>query len=237
MRNFPDVAAVADPFTGVDIYASSEGGWVTFGGTSVSRAYLAGYMAVVNQQRKDAGIANVGFANPLLYADFQFEMAAIQAPFVPQFDDVFDGTNGSIPSGNIGFTAGFGYDDCTGLGSLAGGILMEDLVAVPPGVVSNSGIPDPPTNLHVLGTTPHSVNLAWTPAKGATGYIVTELVLDTYASYSNFFSPTSVVKSTIHNGGAISKLSPNTTYAFGVSSVNKHGGINSSSLIEVTTAK
>ena len=42
MRGVPDIAAVADPTTGVWVFDSGNGGWFTVGGTSVSAPLLAG---------------------------------------------------------------------------------------------------------------------------------------------------------------------------------------------------
>jgi subtilase family serine protease len=41
-RGVPDIAAVADPATGVWIYDSGNGGWFIVGGTSVAAPLLAG---------------------------------------------------------------------------------------------------------------------------------------------------------------------------------------------------
>jgi subtilase family serine protease len=48
MRNVPDVAAVANPETGVGVYSKSNGGWIQIGGTSVSAPIWAGYLSVLN---------------------------------------------------------------------------------------------------------------------------------------------------------------------------------------------
>jgi subtilase family serine protease len=47
-RNVPDVAAVADPETGVGIYVKDAGGWLQIGGTSASAPIWAGYVSILN---------------------------------------------------------------------------------------------------------------------------------------------------------------------------------------------
>ena len=67
MRNIPDVAAVADPLTGVAVYSALNGGWIQIGGTSASAPIWAGYFSIINSARQKIGLPNLGFANPYLY--------------------------------------------------------------------------------------------------------------------------------------------------------------------------
>lgn len=100
-RLTPDIAAVADPFTGVQIiYRQTP---VLGGGTSQSAPIWAGLAAVMNQYLLDHGGRPLGFLNPLLYR------IAGGAPW-PAFRDVSLG-------GNAVDTAGPGYDMATGLGT------------------------------------------------------------------------------------------------------------------------
>ncbi len=46
MRSEVDVAAVADPATGVAVYESAAGGWQQMGGTSVGAAIVAALFAL-----------------------------------------------------------------------------------------------------------------------------------------------------------------------------------------------
>jgi hypothetical protein len=55
-RNVPDVAADADPFTGVGIYIKDEGGWVQYGGTSLSCPIWAGFPSNVSAAPAAAGL-------------------------------------------------------------------------------------------------------------------------------------------------------------------------------------
>ena len=97
-RATPDVAAVADPSTGVRVYTSPD--WYIVGGTSVSAPVWAG---IVNS----AG----GFA-----ASSQSELATLYGND-ENFNDISNGSCGP----NQGYRAGQGWDFCTGLGSPTGG--------------------------------------------------------------------------------------------------------------------
>ncbi|MGV0834264.1 S53 family peptidase [Mycolicibacterium thermoresistibile] len=100
-RLTPDIAAVADPFTGVQIIFKQTP--VLGGGTSQSAPIWAGLAAVMNQYLLAHGGRQLGFLNPLLYR------IAEGAPW-PAFRDVSLG-------GNAVDTAGPGYDMATGLGT------------------------------------------------------------------------------------------------------------------------
>ena len=101
MRMTPDVAAVADPFTGVRIVL--DGQVVVGGGTSQSAPIWAGLTAVMNQYLLANGGSLIGDINPLLYR------IAEGAPR-PAYRDVTLG-------GNAVDNAGPGYDLVTGLGT------------------------------------------------------------------------------------------------------------------------
>jgi kumamolisin len=100
-RMTPDIAAVADPFTGVRIVL--DGQVLAGGGTSQSAPIWAGLTAVMNQYLLDNGGSLIGDINPLLYR------IAEGAPR-PAFRDVTLG-------GNAVDDAGPGYDLVTGLGT------------------------------------------------------------------------------------------------------------------------
>lgn len=100
-RMTPDIAAVADPFTGVKIVLN--GNTVVGGGTSQSAPIWAGLAAVMTQYLKANGGNAIGDINPLLYRIAQ------GAP-LPAFRDVTLG-------GNAVDTAGPGYDLVSGLGT------------------------------------------------------------------------------------------------------------------------
>ncbi|MGY4647473.1 kumamolisin [Mycobacterium sp. URHB0021] len=100
-RLTPDVAAVADPFTGVQIVLNQQ--QVVGGGTSQSAPIWAGMAAVMNQYLVANGGRLIGDLNPMLY-----RIAAGAA--LPGFRDITLG-------GNAVADAGPGYDMVTGLGS------------------------------------------------------------------------------------------------------------------------
>ena len=100
-RMTPDVAAVADPFTGVKIVLNQD--VVVGGGTSQSAPIWSAMTAVMNQYLLANGGRQIGEVNPVLYR------VAAGAP-LPAFRDVTLG-------GNAVDTAGPGYDLVTGLGT------------------------------------------------------------------------------------------------------------------------
>ena len=100
-RLTPDIAAVADPFTGVKIV--HDGQPAVGGGTSQSAPIWAGLTAVMNQYLIANGGSLIGDINPVLYR------IAAGAP-LPAFRDVTLG-------GNAVDDAGPGYDLVTGLGT------------------------------------------------------------------------------------------------------------------------
>jgi len=100
-RLAPDIAAVADPFTGVKIVFDRQ--VVVGGGTSLSAPLWAGIAAVINQYLTESGEALLGNLNPLLYR-------SAQGARLPIFQDVVRG-------GNAVDNAGPGYDLVTGLGT------------------------------------------------------------------------------------------------------------------------
>jgi hypothetical protein len=102
-RCVPDVAAMADFGDG----SLNRGPIIFLGGvayrgsgTSLSSPIWAGLSALINQARANASLSAVGFLNPKLYA----------AAGTAAFNDI---TAGSIGA----YSAGVGYDFCTGLGT------------------------------------------------------------------------------------------------------------------------
>jgi kumamolisin len=97
-RGVPDVAGDADPTTGYTIRV--DGQTMVIGGTSAVAPLWAGLVAVANQQLGLKYGSTVGFINPALYA----------AKTASAFRDITQGNNGA-------YSAGPGWDACTGLGS------------------------------------------------------------------------------------------------------------------------
>jgi kumamolisin len=113
-RLTPDVAAVADPFTGVKIVLNQQ--VLVGGGTSQSAPIWAGLTAVMDQYLKANDGRALGDLNPLLYR------VAAGAP-LPGFRDVNLG-------GNAVDTARPGYDLVTGLGTPDVDNLVRDLLVL-----------------------------------------------------------------------------------------------------------
>jgi subtilase family serine protease len=96
-RNVADVSAVADPNTGVSVYATSAtgGGWLVFGGTSTAAPIIAGVYAL--------GIGTVNYGSlPYSHTSSLF--------------DVLSGSNGTCTT-YYECHAAPGYDGPTGLGT------------------------------------------------------------------------------------------------------------------------
>ncbi|MFJ9565020.1 protease pro-enzyme activation domain-containing protein [Streptomyces fuscichromogenes] len=107
-RQVPDVSAHANPSPGVSIY--SQGSWSSVGGTSAAAPEWAAFAALYNQQAAAAGKANLGFANPALYAASG-----------TGFHDITSGSNGA-------YSAATGWDFTTGWGSYNAATLAAKLL-------------------------------------------------------------------------------------------------------------
>jgi kumamolisin len=101
-RGVPDVAGNADPSTGYVIRVDGETSVI--GGTSAVAPLWAGLIALANQQN---GV-DAGFINPALYG----------ASAKSAFHDITKGNNGA-------FSAGPGWDACTGQGSPVGSAVIR----------------------------------------------------------------------------------------------------------------
>jgi subtilase family serine protease len=103
-REVPDVSALADT-----IYLQYvNGGWQSWGGTSLAAPLWAALFALADASPTCAGRA-IGFANPLLYEVAAAEPAA--------FHDVVMGTNDLTGKNGHKYPALPGYDMATGLGT------------------------------------------------------------------------------------------------------------------------
>lgn len=173
-RAIPDVAAIADPNTGVAVYDSYDFGastpWDQIGGTSLACPFWAGLIGIVNQERVAAGDSILDGPSqtlPLLYG-------------LPA-SDFHD-----ITTGNNGFPAGPGYDLVTGNGSPVAPNLVRDLsplsIQVTPRPVGNvqEGLP---LNNIVIATfkdlsgnnPPYSATIDWGDSTGTSIGTVTAL--------------------------------------------------------------
>jgi kumamolisin len=109
-RGVPDVSGDADPQTGYRVLV--DGQQATIGGTSAVAPLWAALAALLNEQRGTP----VGFLNPFLYGSGEGALR-----------DVTSGDNdlGDAPA----YTAGPGWDACTGLGSPDGAALAQLLTS------------------------------------------------------------------------------------------------------------
>ncbi len=96
-RGVPDVCGDADPVTGYQVRVDGQS--MVIGGTSAVAPLWAGLIALNNQQNGKSA----GFIQPQIYA----------AKAASSFNDIVSGNNGA-------FSAGPGWDACTGLGSPIG---------------------------------------------------------------------------------------------------------------------
>ena len=104
-RNVPDIAADADyPNSPYSVYCKADGGFIAVGGTSLSSPLWAGWISIINADRVAAGKARIGYFNPVLYPLGDAKTG---------FHDITSGNNGTP-----GYTAGPGYDNTTGWGSI-----------------------------------------------------------------------------------------------------------------------
>lgn len=110
-RGVPDVAGDADPQTGYQVRVDGQD--LVFGGTSAVAPLWSGLIALINQQRGKP----VGYLNPVLYQNY---------PQLAQANALRDVTSGD----NGGYSAGPGWDACTGLGTPDGARLLNALSAL-----------------------------------------------------------------------------------------------------------
>jgi kumamolisin len=104
-RGVPDVAAVADPNTGYNVFLEGQG--TVIGGTSAVAPLWAGLSALCNEQLG----SNLGWLHPVLYGTVAQQKV---------LHDIVSGTNGA-------FKAIVGWDCCTGLGTPDGQALLNVL--------------------------------------------------------------------------------------------------------------
>ena len=101
-RNVPDISLNADPYTGYLLYFG--GKWYSgYGGTSFVAPQLNGITALLGQ----AAGSRLGLLNPALYRLVALDGYGSNDPF-----------NDITAADNLGFQAGPGYDQASGIGSI-----------------------------------------------------------------------------------------------------------------------
>jgi subtilase family serine protease len=206
-RDVPDIAVYASPDLPGYLFCSSDktfwgqgqthsctsgfrdassGELTVIGGTSFGGPVYSGVMALINQKLNYT--AGQGLINPTLYT-----LAATGAAYASAFHDITSGNNdcagGSADcSGTSGFSAGVGYDQVTGLGS----INVGNLAAAWPSSTGPALI-DTTTAITASNTAP-TVN-------------VSDSFTVTVASVSGNTIPTGTVSLTIDGGTPLTPIS------------------------------
>lgn len=118
-RGLPDIAANADPATGMAYVL--EGQWEQIGGTSAATPLCAGIMAIADQM---AGHP-LGLVNPGIYK------LGASATAAQDFRDITSGSNDNVdgPKPVQGFDAVAGWDGVTGWGAPQADHFIPDLIA------------------------------------------------------------------------------------------------------------
>jgi uncharacterized protein (TIGR03437 family) len=146
-RDVPDISLASSPqHDGYQVY--SNGKTSVFGGTSAATPLFAGMLALLNQSLMARGVigqAGLGNINPTLY-----QMASTTTGV---FHDVISGNNivpcqagtTNCTTGSYGYSAGPGYDQVTGLGSVDANALISQwtVPASAPSSIVISGNPNP----------------------------------------------------------------------------------------------
>ena len=209
MRGVPDIALNSSPDHDPYLFCSEDdqqtgqivstctagfrtgtgGGLTAVGGTSAAAPTFAAVLALINQYLGNSGLAPV---NPSLYS------AAASTPSA--FHDIKTGDNlvpCSAPSTNcptgttqIGFSAGTGYDQVTGLGSVDGFALAQALGSLPGFTLSFMGNP---ASIQIAQGSPGTATVQVNPINGFTGTIT--YTCNDPASESTCTGPTGAVPS------------------------------------------
>ena len=186
MRTVPDVSSDADPASGFAIYTqgASGPGWQVYGGTSAAAPLWSGYTALFNQKAKAAAKANLGQANPALYA------VANSSSYGSAFHDVTSGANQD-------FSTATGYDQVTGWGTPVADALTTALLGGG-GTTGNTVTVTNPGSKNATVGTAFSLQLAGTDsASGQTlSYSATGLPAGLSISTSGLISGTPTTAAT-----------------------------------------
>ncbi|MGH2859416.1 MAG: S53 family peptidase [Solirubrobacteraceae bacterium] len=147
-REVPDVSMLADVAPGYEIYCTTGGDcggsrgnpWTQVGGTSAAAPLLAGGLALVDQELRTHGRQDLGLINPLLYQIAGAPFAAKVLSDVTVNDNDLGPSVAGHPFGCC--TAGPGYDDASGLGSVdLGALAFIAGASVPKVVAVGLGLP------------------------------------------------------------------------------------------------
>ncbi|HEY6451848.1 MAG TPA: S53 family peptidase [Steroidobacteraceae bacterium] len=111
-RGLPDLAGDADPNTGYRIFL--DGKWQLFGGTSAVAPLMAALLALINEQLQKQFSKTAGHINPIVYG-----------PGSAAFRDITSGNNDLAGTLRGEYSAGPGWDACSGMGVPDGARLLR----------------------------------------------------------------------------------------------------------------
>jgi kumamolisin len=112
-RGLPDLAGDADPNTGYRIFL--DGTWQVIGGTSAVAPLMAGLLSLINEQLQKQFSKSAGHINPIIY----------QRAAIASFRDITVGNNDIEGKLHGEYSAGPGWDACSGLGVPNGAKLLR----------------------------------------------------------------------------------------------------------------
>lgn len=110
-RQTPDFALNADPNTGYSLYYG--GSWNVAGGTSFVAPQMTATFALIDQLSAQQGYSPIGETDPAIYWDASNNYGT-------DFNDITSGNNGY-------YSAGPGYDNVIGWGSINAANFVQDL--------------------------------------------------------------------------------------------------------------
>lgn len=238
-RGVADVAAVANPSTGVAVYNSTpysgKSGWWILGGTSVSSPIISAILAMMGNAPQGVDATTYIYQN------------------TSKFRDVTAGSNGSC-SGTTACNAGIGYDGPTGLGTphmlpdpagtnptttpipTTTPVITPTITPTPATSSADITPPEPVTTLTatISGT---FINLSWngtTDNKGVSQYrLYMDNALITMANAK--YGPTIDDRQNTYSVGT--GYRPSTTYVFYVQAIDTSGNISSiTQRVSITTS-
>jgi subtilase family serine protease len=212
-RNVPDVGALGDPFTGVGVYSKINGGWIQIGGTSLSAPIWGGYISILNAGSQYLFGKSIGFFNPTLYG-IGFLLGIGYGNPSNYLFPVPDGTNGNpeMFGGTPGYPGGFGYNNCTGSGTIWGGTFAAQVLTAPKG----KGKAPAGFVFFFPKLTATTAQFSWTASDLADGYVF-EL------EGPGFLKSTTTGFVTKQRKLTITNLTPGTNYTLYAYAVNKNG--------------
>jgi kumamolisin len=195
------------------VYSQINGGWLQIGGTSLSAPIWAGYMSILNAGSEYLFGKSIGFFNPTLYA-IGFLIGIGHGDPANYLFPVPDGTNGNpaMFGGTPGFSGGYGYNNCTGSGTIWGGNFATQVLT------ANKGKGKAPAGFVFFfpKLTATTAEFRWTASDLADGYVF-ELV------GPGFLASTTTGFVTKNRTLTITNLTPQTNYTLYAYAVNKAG--------------